>query len=244
MYKKIKDLCNNAGITITGLESTLGFARGSLSKIDNHKPSAEKLQKIADYFGIRVDWLQGTSEYRTDDDLYFNYAQKSLLSSYASEKEHPYDASESMSKFGPNWKDKINKGSLIPILGTSRAGIPNLAIEEVNYDDPDEWEEIDPKLAKAGTYLALRIKGDSMQPDLNENDIVIVKSQSDANNGDIVIAKVNGDEACCKKLFKNNDGIILHSLNPAYPPMFFSQSDIQDKPVAIIGKVIELRRKF
>lgn len=43
MYKKIKDLCSNAGITITGLESTLGFARGSLSKIDNHKPSAEKL---------------------------------------------------------------------------------------------------------------------------------------------------------------------------------------------------------
>lgn len=244
MYRKIKDLCNNAGITITGLESTLGFARGSLSKIDNHKPSAEKLQKIADYFGIRVDWLQGTSEYRTDDDLYFNYAQKSLLSSYASEKEQPYDASESMSKFGANWKDKIKKGSLIPILGTSRAGIPNLAIEEVNYDDPDEWEEIDPKLVKAGTYLALRIKGDSMQPDLNENDIIIVKSQSDANNGDIVIAKVNGDEACCKKLFKNNDGIILHSLNPAYPPMFFSQSDIQDKPVAIIGKVIELRRKF
>lgn len=244
MYKKIKDLCNNAGITITGLESTLGFARGSLSKIDNHKPSAEKLQKIADYFGIRVDWLQGTSEYKTDDELYFNYAQKSLLPGYTSENEQSYDSSESMSKFGPNWKDKIKKGSLIPILGTSRAGIPNLAIEQVNYDDPDEWEEIDPKLAKVGTYLALRIKGDSMQPDLNENDIVIVKSQSDANNGDIVIAKVNGDEACCKKLFKNNDGIILHSLNPSYPPMFFSQSDIQDKPVTIIGKVIELRRKF
>lgn len=244
MYKKIKDLCNNAGITITGLESTLGFARGSLSKIDNHKPSAEKLQKIADYFGIRVDWLQGTSEYKTDDELYFNYAQKSFLSGYVSEKEQSYDSASSMSKFGHNWKDKIKKGSLIPILGTSRAGIPNLAIEEVNYDDPDEWEEIDPKLSKAGTYLALRIKGDSMQPDLNENDIVIVKSQSDANNGDIVIAKVNGDEACCKKLFKNNDGIILHSLNPSYPPMFFSQSDIQDKPVTIIGKVIELRRKF
>ena len=234
MYKKIKDLCNNAGITITGLESTLGFARGSLSKIDNHKPSAEKLQKIADYFGIRVDWLQGTSEYKTDDELFLSYSENNLAITDVIP----------LIQYGADWEDKIKKGSLIPIRGFSRAGIPNLAIEDINYDDPSEWEEIDPKLAKAGTYLALRIKGDSMQPDLNENDIVIVKSQSDANNGDIVIAKVNGDEACCKKLFKNNDGIILHSLNPAYPPMFFSQSDIQDKPVAIIGKVIELRRKF
>jgi lexA repressor len=234
MYKKIKDLCNNAGITITGLESTLGFARGSLSKIDNHKPSAEKLQKIADYFGIRVDWLQGTSEYKTDDELFLSYSENNLAITDAIP----------LIQYGADWEDKIKKGSLIPIRGFSRAGIPNLAIEDINYDDPSEWEEIDPKLAKTGTFLALRIKGDSMQPEFNENDIVIVRSQSDANNGDIVIAKVNGDEACCKKLFKRNDGIILHSLNPEYAPMFFSQSEIQDKPVTIIGKVIELRRKF
>lgn len=234
MYKKIKDLCNNAGITITGLESTLGFARGSLSKIDNHKPSAEKLQKIADYFGIRVDWLQGTSEYKTDDELFLSYSENNLAITDVIP----------LIQYGADWEDKIKKGSLIPIRGFSRAGIPNLAIEDINYDDPSEWEEIDPKLAKTGTFLALRIKGDSMQPEFNENDIVIVRSQSDANNGDIVIAKVNGDEACCKKLFKRNDGIILHSLNPEYAPMFFSQSEIQDKPVTIIGKVIELRRKF
>lgn len=234
MYKKIKDLCNKAGITITGLESTLGFARGSLSKIDNHKPSAEKLQKIADYFGIRVDWLQGTSEYKTDDELFLSYSENNLAITDVIP----------LIQYGADWEDKIKKGSLIPIRGFSRAGIPNLAIEDINYDDPSEWEEIDPKLAKTGTFLALRIKGDSMQPEFNENDIVIVRNQSDANNGDIVIAKVNGDEACCKKLFKRNDGIILHSLNPEYAPMFFSQSDIQDKPVAIIGKVIELRRKF
>ena len=147
-------------------------------------------------------------------------------------------------QYGADWEDKIKKGSLIPIRGFSRAGIPNLAIEDINYDDPSEWEEIDPKLAKTGTFLALRIKGDSMQPEFNENDIVIVRSQSDANNGDIVIAKVNGDEACCKKLFKRNDGIILHSLNPEYAPMFFSFADIKDKPVTIIGKVVESRRKY
>lgn len=245
MYERYLELLNSTGVKSSDVAKATGIPPSTFSdwKRGKSSPKYEKLQKIANYFGVKADWLQGTSEYKTDDELYSKLAEDNMFTPTIEDVQAHYSTS-SMSKFGHNWKDKIKKGSLIPILGTSRAGIPNLAIEEVNYDDPDEWEEIDPKLAKSGTYLALRIKGDSMQPDLNENDIVIVKSQSDANNGDIVIAKVNGDEACCKKLFKNNDGIILHSLNPAYPPMFFSQSDIQDKPVAIIGKVIELRRKF
>lgn len=245
MYERYLELLNSTGVKSSDVAKATGIPPSTFSdwKRGKSSPKYEKLQKIANYFGVKADWLQGTSEYKTDDELYSKLAEDNTFIPTIEDVQAHYSAS-SMSKFGSNWKDKIKKGSLIPILGTSRAGIPNLAIEEVNYDDPDEWEEIDPKLAKVGTYLALRIKGDSMQPDLNENDIVIVKSQSDANNGDIVIAKVNGDEACCKKLFKNNDGIILHSLNPLYPPMFFSQSDIQDKPVTIIGKVIELRRKF
>ena len=57
MYEKIKDMCSKKGITITALERELGFAKGSLSKIDRHKPSAERLQRIADFFGISVDYF-------------------------------------------------------------------------------------------------------------------------------------------------------------------------------------------
>ena len=71
-----------------------------------------------------------------------------------------------------------------------------------------------------------------------------MKQQPDANNGDIVIAKVNGDDACCKRLIKNKDGITLQSLNPNYAPMYFSREDILERPVTIIGKVVELRGKF
>ena len=234
LFERIKELCNERQISMLSLEKNCNLSNGSIIKWKNSIPSAESLQRIADYFGVRVDWLQGTSEYKTDDELFLSYSENNLAITDVIP----------LIQYGADWEDKIKKGSLIPIRGFSRAGIPNLAIEDINYDDPSEWEEIDPKLAKTGTFLALRIKGDSMQPEFNENDIVIVRSQSDANNGDIVIAKVNGDEACCKKLFKRNDGIILHSLNPEYAPMFFSQSEIQDKPVTIIGKVIELRRKF
>lgn len=77
-----------------------------------------------------------------------------------------------------------------------------------------------------------------------DGDVVIVRQQDDAESGDIVIAMVNGDDATCKRLRKYRDGIELISINPAYQPMFFSNEEIQEKPVKIIGKVVELRGKF
>ena len=83
-----------------------------------------------------------------------------------------------------------------------------------------------------------------MSPRIQSGDVVIVRVQSDAESGDIVIAKVNGDDACCKKLQKHDEGINLISRNSEYEPMFFSKKDIADLPVHIIGKVVELRGKF
>ena len=83
-----------------------------------------------------------------------------------------------------------------------------------------------------------------MQPRMESGDVVIVKQQSDANSGDTVIALVNGDDATCKRLEKTDNGIMLVSNNAKYPPMFFSEEDIVNKPVVILGKVVEFRGKF
>ena len=83
-----------------------------------------------------------------------------------------------------------------------------------------------------------------MTPSINNSDVVIVRQQEDAENGDIVIAAINGNDAVCKRLKKYSDGISLISLNPAYEPLYFNASDVQEAPVKIIGKVVELRRKF
>lgn len=131
------------------------------------------------------------------------------------------------------------KGVRIPVLGEVVAGVPIDAVEE--YID---WEEITPELAETGDFFALKIKGDSMEPRIIAGDVVIVRMQSTAETGDIVIAMVNGDDACCKRFIKQNDGIILQSFNSAYTPMFFTKEDIETKPVSIIGKVIENRQKY
>ena len=131
------------------------------------------------------------------------------------------------------------QGLKIPVLGTVAAGIPISAVEDIlDYEEvPQSWEN-------QGEFFALKIKGDSMKPDINDGDTVIVKQQSTANNGDVVIALVNGDDATCKKFEKLDNGIMLISNNSEYSPMYFSNEEVVTKPVVIIGKVVELRRKF
>ena len=140
------------------------------------------------------------------------------------------------------WEEKVSQtsqGLQIPVLGNVAAGIPISAVEDIlDYEEvPQSWEN-------QGEFFALRIKGDSMQPKMDDGDVVIVKQQSDANTGDTVIVLVNGDDATCKKLQKTENGIMLVSTNPNYLPMFFTNEEILTKPVVILGKVVELRSKF
>lgn len=127
----------------------------------------------------------------------------------------------------------------IPVIGKVAAGIPIDAIQEII-----DTEEITQELASTGDFFGLQIKGDSMTPRICEGDVVIVKQQSDAESGDTVIATVNGDEATCKRLRKYKEGIELIPNNPTYEPLYFSNEEIDAKPVRILGKVIELRGKF
>lgn len=127
----------------------------------------------------------------------------------------------------------------INVLGRVAAGIPIEAVEEII-----DQEEITEELARTGSFFGLQIKGNSMEPRMCEGDVVIVRQQDDAESGDVVIALINGDDAVCKRLRKYKEGIELISNNPSYEPMYFSNEEIEKKPVRIIGKVVELRGKF
>lgn len=131
------------------------------------------------------------------------------------------------------------RGVSINILGRVAAGIPIEAVENII-----DTEEITEDLARTGDFFGLQIHGDSMMPSICDGDIVIVRQQETAETGDIVIATVNGTDATCKRLRKYKDGIELIANNPTYAPMDYSNQEIVEKPVKIIGKVIELRRKF
>ena len=127
----------------------------------------------------------------------------------------------------------------VPVLGDVAAGIPIAAIQDIV-----DYEELDQAMAGSGEYFGLRIRGDSMEPRICEGDVVIVRKQDDAETGDTVVALVNGDNATVKKLKKGPSGITLIPNNPVHDPMFYSNDEIAQFPVRILGKVVELRAKF
>lgn len=134
---------------------------------------------------------------------------------------------------------ETSKGVKIPVLGKVPAGVPMEAVEDII-----DYEEITVEMAKEGEFFGLQIKGDSMEPRICEGDVVIVRKQDDAETGDLVVAMINGNEATCKRLMKYKDGIRLVPNNPSYEPMYYSNKEIEEKPVKIIGKVVENRQKY
>ncbi len=224
LLERIEELCKEKGISRRRMEEESGLSIGTTSRWKNEfKPSQKSLKRVSDYFNVSIAYITGESEFRTEQDA--------VMGRWSAQYE----------KDARNELGKIEAGIRIPVLGEVPCGIPLEAIELIDVDD---WEEISEKLARTGKFFGLKTKGDSMSPRIQQGDVLIVRQQPDAESGDVVIAKVNGSNACCKKLLKTDDGIVLQSFNPMYEPMFFSNEDIKKKPVLIIGKVIENRQKF
>lgn len=56
-YERIEELRKKRKISQGNLEKELGFSNGSYSKWKNSIPTHERLQKLADYFGVSVEYL-------------------------------------------------------------------------------------------------------------------------------------------------------------------------------------------
>ena len=105
-----------------------------------------------------------------------------------------------------------SEASEIPILGRVTAGMPILAVEEV-----EGVLHVD--LHGSGDYFALRIRGDSMiEAGILDGDYIVVRSQNYAQDGQIVVAVIE-DEATCKRIEKRDGHIWLMPENPDYSPI-------------------------
>lgn len=136
-------------------------------------------------------------------------------------------------------KPNANKGVWIPVYGNIAAGIPIEAIEDII-----DQEEIPTEMTNNGEYIALRVKGSSMEPRIKEGDVVIIKRQETIENGEIAAVLVNGNDVTLKQVKVEDNGIWLIPFNSAFPHKFYTKKECTDLPVRILGKMVELRAKF
>ena len=126
----------------------------------------------------------------------------------------------------------------IPIYGYIPAGTPIEAIEDIlDYEEaPEEW-------ALGGReFFGLKIKGDSMEPEYRNGDVIIFLKQDDCENNEDCAVAINGDSWTFKRIEKIESGILVKPLNPNYETRFFTNQECEDLPVQVKGVFWELRR--
>src|SRR3989344_3586818 len=129
--------------------------------------------------------------------------------------------------------DILDKPQLIPFLGVTVAGMPMEANEILG-----EWQSVSSDVKKLkGELFLLKISGDSMiNAGIDNNDVVLVKSEKEFISGDIVLAYNNG-EATIKRFISNNKPpyTYLKPENPKYPIIpLIEGMEIKGKVISIL----------
>lgn len=87
MYERIESLRKNVGLSQGKLEKELGFSNGSISKWKNSTPTPDRLQKIADYFNVSVDYLITGEQKEGGEAYYLNEETTKMAQSIFENKE-------------------------------------------------------------------------------------------------------------------------------------------------------------
>ncbi len=69
LKERIKELANQRGISLPALEAELGFGNSTIVKWDKSTPNAEKLNAVAKYFGVSMDYLLNGVEEKKSPEL-------------------------------------------------------------------------------------------------------------------------------------------------------------------------------
>ena len=209
------------------------------------------------------DWLKGITYPRIGKiELlanYFNINKADLIENKISTAQ----SSDYLLEEITNTARKLNTDNKKIVLRTSEELLESQNEEETKINEVSEVIQLysydyydHPASAGTGQYLndvrverielpvdidadfVIPIKGDSMEPDYHDGDLVFIQTSVDLNNGVIGVFNYDGD-AYIKQLVIDKEQAYLHSLNPAYKDMPITpETDFR-----IIGEVVDLYRE-
>lgn len=128
-------------------------------------------------------------------------------------------------------QDKIYK---IPVFASVSAGFGTYAEDNIIdfiplvIDNPYDVEDT----------IAIRVKGDSMYPKIEDGDLIVVRRQESVDSGDVAVMLLDGDEGLVKRVIYGETWIELHSFNPEYKTRRFDNEEVLR--LRVVGKVLKV----
>ena len=235
---QIKTFRKSAGFTQDELAKRLNTTKQTISRYEkgDRKANQDMLFELCDIFSVSIDdffpsqneVLQSstTSPIQTIyDELapprqakVLTYAERQLYEQKSEDNTKKNEVSEAVQLYSYDYYDH-------PASAGTGQYLNDVRVERIELPVDIDADFVIP------------IKGDSMEPDYHDGDLVFIQTSVDLNNGVIGVFNYNGD-AYIKQLVIDKDQAYLHSLNPAYKDMPITpETDFR-----IIGEVVDLYR--
>lgn len=61
-FERVKELAKKRGLSLNALEEKLGYSRNTLYSLKKQNVSLERLEEIADFFEVSLDYLRGKTD--------------------------------------------------------------------------------------------------------------------------------------------------------------------------------------
>lgn len=235
---QIKTFRKSAGFTQDELAKRLNTTKQTISRYEkgDRKANQDMLFELCDIFGVSIDdffpsqneTLQSptTSPIQTIYDQ-LHQPRKAKVLTYAERQLEEQNEEETK---GNEVSEVIQLYSYDYYDHPASAGTGQY-LNDVRVERIELPVDID-------ADFVIPIKGDSMEPDYHDGDLVFIQTSVDLNNGVIGVFNYNGD-AYIKQLVIDKEQAYLHSLNPAYKDMPITpETDFR-----IIGEVVDLYRE-
>lgn len=117
----------------------------------------------------------------------------------------------------------------------------DLPLDDIN--DIVGYQDVFVKANDNKEFFGLEINGNSMYPDFKDKDHVIFIKQSDCNSGQDCAVIIDDNNATLQKIIKQENGLLLQSLNPEFEPIFYPSKDVS-KHIRILGIAYQLIRQL
>ena len=234
---QIKTFRKSAGFTQDELAKRLNTTKQTISRYEkgDRKANQDMLFELCDILGVSIDDFfpsqndssSNTPQIQTIYDKLtpprqnkvLTYAEKQLNEQRNEEETKINEVSEAIQLYSYDYYDH-------PASAGTGQYLNDVRVEQIELPVDIDADFVIP------------IKGDSMEPDYHDGDLVFIQTSVDLNDGVIGVFNYNGD-AYIKQLVIDKDQAYLHSLNPAYKDMPITpETDFR-----IIGEVVDLYRE-